>query len=189
MSDTFHGQWIVEVWQKDALFNERFVISGSDSSDGAYSGVVGATPVVVSGDQWNITLEWNDGHGSGWQPSAIHRKSAACTASDGVIVLLGADDNYEQYRDGDYNDLVLRLRSVDPDIAPWYPITHQYDFTLPEKAWACGVARTTDKRDCDKDINEREKERELEKIRAEVRKLRDRLKHEGELKRKGKRRK
>ncbi len=182
MSDTFHGQWIVEVWQKDALFDERFIVSGSDSGDGAYAGVAGALPVVVTGAEWSITLEWNDGHGSGWQPSGIRRNSAVATATDGVVVFLGADDNYEQFRDHDYNDLVLRLRSVDPDIAPWYPITRSYDFTLPAETWRCGVARTTDKDECD-NVDQRKKKRELKKLRAEVQKLRDQLKREGEQRR------
>jgi hypothetical protein len=178
MSDTFHGQWIVEVWQKDAAFDERFVIAGSDASDGAYPGVVGSVPVVVTGAEWTIQLEWNDMASSGWQPSAIRRNSAAATASDGIVVFLGADDNYEQFRDHDYNDLVLQLHSVDPDLAPWYPIAHPYDFTLPEKTWRCGVAKHTDKRRCGKVDEE-----ELEKIREQVLELREKLREAGERKR------
>lgn len=186
MSDSFSGQWIVEVWQKDAAFDERYVISGSDSSDGTYAGLTGTAPIVVTGNEWTVELEWNDQHGSGWLPSAVHRKSAAATASDGVVVFLGADDNYEQFRDGDYNDLVLRLRSVDPSIAPWYPISHLYDFTLPAKAWRCGIARTTNKGDCEKAIDEREKERNLKKIREQVEERREALRRQAKKAKKAK---
>ena len=59
MAQTFYGEWFVQVVSRDAAFGQRFVVSGSDATDGAYDGVIGvSTP--VSGDTWTLELEWND---------------------------------------------------------------------------------------------------------------------------------
>ncbi len=132
MAEMFSGDWTVEVFQKDADFSERFIIEGSRASDGVYPGETATPPVSVSGPSWFIRFEWNDNAGSGWQPSDVRRTGAAYTLQDGLVVLLGADDNFEQLRDHDFNDVVLRCRNVDPQLNPWHPFANPYDFTLPE---------------------------------------------------------
>jgi hypothetical protein len=129
----FHGDWAVEVFFKEAFFDQRFAIVGSDTSDGVYPGVPGSPPVNVTGTTWNISLEWNDNATSGWQPSDVRRNAVDYTVSDGLVVMIGADDNYEQFRDHDFNDIVLRCRNTDQRLAPWHPIANPYDFTLPER--------------------------------------------------------
>lgn len=131
MTETFFGPWLVMVVSKDASFDEQFTITGSDASDGVYSGVPGTELQGVSGQGWTLTMEWNDNQGSGWQSSGV-RRSASYTVQDGLVIVLGADDNYEDRRDGDFNDMVLICRSLDPEHHPLHPITNPYDFTHPE---------------------------------------------------------
>lgn len=133
MAEIFSGDWTVEVFQKDADFSERFVIEGSLASDGIYPGEVSTRPVSVSGARWSIRLEWNDNAGSGWQPSGVRRTSAIYSLQDGLVVFVGADDNFENLRDHDFNDVVLRCRNVDRQLNPWFPFVNPYEFTLPEK--------------------------------------------------------
>jgi hypothetical protein len=131
VTETFYGEWSVLVLSKEAWFDERFVIAGSDSSDGAYPGVAGSGPGPVSGAEWTLTMQWNDNSGSGWQPSGL-RRWVSYTVQDGLVVTIGADDNYEHLRDGDFNDCVLTCRSLDPAHTPLHPIVNPYDFTLPK---------------------------------------------------------
>src|SRR6266487_6103707 len=98
MDQHFFGNWNVEVLTKDAAFDERFRIQGSDLADGAYPGIPGSGPGPVTGVEWILTMEWNDNAGSGWQPSDIKR-SATYTIDDGLVVFLGADDNFPALRD------------------------------------------------------------------------------------------
>lgn len=132
MTEIFYGDWTVEVFSKDAAFSQRFIIDGSDASDGVHPGATGTAPVSVSGQRWSITMEWNDDVGSGWQPSDVRRTSATFTLQDGLVILLGADDNFEQLRDHDFNDVVLRCHNTDPTLTPWQPLGNPLDFTLPE---------------------------------------------------------
>jgi hypothetical protein len=132
MAETFSGQWLVEVFQKDAAFSERFIVEGSLGSDGIYPGEMITPAVSVSGQNWSIRFEWNDNAGSDWQESAVRRTGAAYTLQDGLIVFLGADDNFPSRRDGDFNDVVLRCRNLDPQLNPWDPFANPYDFTLPK---------------------------------------------------------
>ncbi len=129
--ERFYGPWSVTVVSQDAAFDERFTIASSDGSDGAYGGGPGTSVATVSGREWTITMEWNDNSGSGWQPSAV-RRSARYTVPEGLVVTLGADDNYERFRDGDYDDMVLECRSLDPAHHPLQPIVNPYDFTVPK---------------------------------------------------------
>jgi hypothetical protein len=127
----FSGHWTVAVFSKDANASQRFVIAGSDASDGIYAGETTTPPVSVSGPRWFLRFEWNDNAGSGWQPSDIRRIGASYTLQEGLVTLLGADDNFEQFRDHDFNDLILRCRNLDPELNPRLPLFNMPDFTLP----------------------------------------------------------
>ncbi|MGH3904678.1 MAG: hypothetical protein ACRDTE_10880 [Pseudonocardiaceae bacterium] len=130
MPEIFYGDWTVEVLEKNAGFSQRFTIDGSDASDGKYPGVMGTAPVAVSGERWSIAMEWNDDAGSGWQPSDVRRTSIGFTLQDGLVMLLGADDNVEQLRDHDFDDLILRCHHTNPTLTPWHPPLTPLDFTL-----------------------------------------------------------
>ncbi len=132
MAISFHGPWLIEIAGKDAAFSHRYAISGSAGGDGAHPADAATPPLLVDGEAWTLTLEWNDNAGSGWLPSDV-RKSASNTLADGLVVLLGADDNLPAARDGDYDDLVLRLRNRDPALNPWLPFPGHPDFTVRNK--------------------------------------------------------
>jgi hypothetical protein len=53
-------------------------------------------------------------------------------AAEGLVPFLAADDNFEQFRDHDFNDLILRCRNLDPQINPRIPLFNMPDFTLPD---------------------------------------------------------
>ncbi|MFB2976499.1 hypothetical protein [Microseira sp. BLCC-F43] len=112
MSEVFQGNWRWRVTEKNAGFDQRFRIEGASSGNGIYPGVVG-TEVVVNGDNWTVTLEWNNGVGSGWQESAV--LSSVGSLSPLVLIrILGADDNYPDQRDGDFDDLTIVAVDLDP---------------------------------------------------------------------------
>jgi hypothetical protein len=131
MKEIFYGDWTVEVFSKDAAFSQQFIIDGSDGSDGTYPAAPGTPLVSVSGPRWFITMEWNNDAGSGWQPSDVRRTSTTFTLEDGLVVFLGADDNFAELRDHDFNDVVLRCHNTDPTISHGDPITQPLDFTFP----------------------------------------------------------
>lgn len=116
MTQTFFGPWSVDVVALNAGYAQQLVVSGSNSADGAYP----ATPgfhVDVDGDRWTLDLEWNDGAGSGWRASDV-RKRAEYTIGAGLVITLGADDNFDAVRDYDYDDVTVALRSLDPEVDP-----------------------------------------------------------------------
>src|SRR2546426_11259799 len=128
MAEVFFGDWTVEVFENESAFRQRFVIDQSAASDGVYPGATSTAPVSVSGRAWHVTLEWNNDSGSGWQPSEV-RRSVSYTVQDGLVTFLGGDDNFEQFRDHDFNDVILRCRSADSKLTPWHPIVNPFDFT------------------------------------------------------------
>src|SRR5262245_48658109 len=121
MSETFYGTWLIDVIAKDAAFSQRYVIQGSDRSDGAYPADVTTPRLQVSGDEWTLTLEWNDNASSGWQETRIARSPVTFTVEEGLVVVLGGDDNWVQVADGDFNDIQLRCQNIDPELIPWHP--------------------------------------------------------------------
>ena len=112
MAENFDGAWRLRVVAKNAGFDQRFRVSGSAGSDGSYPGVVGAA-VDVRGDGWSVELEWNDGAGSGWQPSGVLRSEGNLSPLVRQVTLAG-DDSPPGQRDGDFDDLVVRAESLDP---------------------------------------------------------------------------
>ena len=124
---TFYGDWLVQCDQVNAGFSQRFSISGSENSDGVHPGTPG-NQIRVSGQEWFIKMEWNDGAGSDWPASDI-RRSASYTISDGLVVTLGADDNLPSLRDLDYDDMIIVCKSLNPNINP-QPSSFAFDFTI-----------------------------------------------------------
>jgi hypothetical protein len=129
MAETFSGSWIVEVLGKESPFLHRFVIEGSDASDGIYPGDTSTPPVSVSGPNWSIRLEWHDATLSPiWRASDVHR-GAAYTLEDSLVVSLGVDDSLP-LPDPSLDAFVLRCRNVDEHMNPWHPFVNPYDFTV-----------------------------------------------------------
>ncbi len=127
MAELFYGPWSVSVERKDSGYAQRFVIKGSDSSDGGYPGVPGES-VGVTGEEWSLTMDWLDDNNQ-FRPSRV-RRSARYDVQDAIIVTLAADDGPPETADQDFNDLVLVLRCEDPSLDPLRPSGNPYDFTI-----------------------------------------------------------
>jgi hypothetical protein len=112
MSEIFQGKWRVRVTEKNAGFEHRFRITGANAGNGIYPGVVG-TEAIAEGDGWMITMEWNNGTGSGWQESAVLRAVGSISLLI-LVNILRADDNFPDQRDNDFDDLVITCTDLDP---------------------------------------------------------------------------
>jgi hypothetical protein len=128
MPESFSGPWSVSVQSTDSVFAQRFVIEGSDSSDGAYPATPG-TSIGVTGGEWTISADWLDGNT--FVHSAMLR-TATYDVQDGLVVTLAADDSPPETADHDFNDMILILQCEDPALDPLRPNGIPYDFTVPE---------------------------------------------------------
>jgi hypothetical protein len=154
MAETFYGPWLLEVRFGVTHSNERFTITGSDSSDGVYAkrdleaGIKDA-PGVVSGQPWSITIEYSpfgflDVGMIGnfvigeWYPSGI-RRGANYTLKDDLVVTLTADYSESSGYAGrlDYKEraLILTCKNLARSLRPGPPIFSPYDFTLPREMY------------------------------------------------------
>ena len=59
MEEILYGVWSVRCSQLNWDYGQRYVISGSDSSDGIYDAVPGTELARVSGREWSIKIEFN----------------------------------------------------------------------------------------------------------------------------------
>lgn len=133
MAETFYGSWLISVTSKDAWYSQRYTVSGSDRSDGTYAADV-ATPVLqVSGAEWTLSMEWNDNAASGWQASRVIRRTTSFDVDNGLVVVLGVDDNWPDHADNDFDDVVIRCQNIDAHLIPWYPHRRTVDFRLPQR--------------------------------------------------------
>jgi hypothetical protein len=129
MDERFFGHWRITVIGRDSMLSNRFLVSGSDRSDGTYPPDVG-TSVEVSGQGWQINMEWSD-DGQTWRPSRV-RQSASYSAGQGLVRILSADDGDPTTADQDFNDLVLSCRNLDPQLNPRIPADPFFDFIITE---------------------------------------------------------
>lgn len=135
MAAIFYGNWSLRILTKMADFDQRVVIVGSANSDGPVGGIPGHFIEEIKGERWSAELEWSSDGGATWQPSVV-RRTMLVTASEGLIVLLAADDNTEGNRDQDFDDLVVQFTYLDPAANPKTP-TAPFDFTVPPE-WVVG---------------------------------------------------
>jgi hypothetical protein len=134
VSIPFYGSWSLNVLSKEALFEERATIIGSQNSDGVVPGVPGNSVASIEGDAWEIEMEWSSDGGANWYPSRIHRLPGVVPGK-GLIVTLAADDNTPQLADGDFNDLILELVYLNPVVNPPGGGLKPYEFTAPEGSY------------------------------------------------------
>lgn len=117
MTIGLQGTWSVSVKSKSASWAQRFVIAGSDSSDGTYSGTTTTPDVLVTGDQWGVTVEHNPTGPTSWRPSRARlvnfRVDGAFFKAD-----IESDDGGGFPGDEDFNDLVLTV-SKPLDASEW----------------------------------------------------------------------
>jgi hypothetical protein len=108
MTIGLQGTWSVSVKSKDASWAQRFVVDGADSGNGTYSGTTGTPAILVSGDQWGVSIENNPTGPVSWRPSrarlANHRVDGAFFKVD-----IESDDGGGFAGDEDFNDLILTI--------------------------------------------------------------------------------
>lgn len=102
MAITMQGNWTVRVKSKSASFAQRFQITGSDFSDGNYTGDVSTPAVFVTGNQWSINIQ-NQPTSQPWQDS--HQRISFPSTAGGLLKfdIRSNDAGVDQ----DFNDLVL----------------------------------------------------------------------------------
>jgi len=102
MSLNMQGTWTVAFKSKNAAFPQRFTVAGASSGNGTHVIGVSNPPVVVSGANWTITIEAQNG--TVWKPSAMRFKTPV--ASGGLVrVDIESDDGGGT--DQDFDDLIL----------------------------------------------------------------------------------
>src|SRR5258708_314798 len=125
MPEVFYGEWAVAVVSHESAYNQRYIITGSDASDGTYL-VGNPPPVNVFGAQWTLTIEYECA--GRWQAGKSPR-TPPHTAPGGRVLRGGAD----LHSKGDHDEMVLTSPSPTPPLNPWRPVVNPYDFTLNEK--------------------------------------------------------
>jgi hypothetical protein len=127
VAEMFYAPWSVAVLGDPSGIWERFIIAGSDASDGVYAGVPGNALATVSGQAWTIAVETRVPLLPGWLPTKV-RRSTAFTTQAGLMVYLRVDDNNA------LTNMVLVCRSLNPAHSPMLPILNPYKFTVSEEA-------------------------------------------------------
>lgn len=130
MAVSFYGSWSLVVLTKEAAFEERARITGSNGSDGFIAGVPGDES-HVDGEAWQVEMEWSSDGGASWHPSRV-RRVPSIVPGKGLVLMLRADDNTEQLGDGDFNDLVLECLYLNEVVNPPGVGAKPYELTTPE---------------------------------------------------------
>lgn len=97
---SMQGNWTVTVKSKNASYQQRFVVQGATSGNGAHAGTPGTT-VNVIGTQWSIAIQSKPA--SGWQLSQTQLKFPQ-QAGGNYEFEIGSNDAGV---DSDFNDLIL----------------------------------------------------------------------------------
>jgi len=108
MAILMHGSWNIQVTQKFADREQRYIVSGASSGNGIHPGVVGSPTVLVTGSSWSLQVQ--NKNGTTWQNSAekILLSPAPCTG----FSLASDDGGGSGAGDQDFNDLVLHFTTV-----------------------------------------------------------------------------
>ena len=102
---TYRGRWQVTVIGKHSAWDQRVVITGASTGGGVIAGSVGVSQ-IVDGDEWNLTIQHNDGS-HGWQENAAILPDALLENGANLSQVLRSKDVYSP-GDTDPNDLVVR---------------------------------------------------------------------------------
>jgi hypothetical protein len=113
------GRWRLTVVEKEAGFDQRFVVAGAAVGDGIYAGVVGTTVEVVGQDDqaWVLTIQHNDG--TGFADSEL-RETPRVTNGSAITFRVESEDLPGQ-PNPDFNDLVLQADKVGMVDVPFRP--------------------------------------------------------------------
>ena len=108
MAILMHGSWNIQVTQKFAARDQRFIVSGASGGNGIHPGVVGSPTVTVTGSSWSLQVQ--NKNGSVWQNST--EKILLSPAPCAVFTLASDDGGGSGAGDQDFNDLVLQCSTV-----------------------------------------------------------------------------
>ena len=106
MAILMQGSWNIQVTQKNAAHDQRFIISGAATNNGTFPGVVGSPIVTVTGFDWNITVQSKSG--STWLNST-EKIQFPSSAFSGFNI---QSDDASATPDLDFNDLILHVTPV-----------------------------------------------------------------------------
>lgn len=109
----YYGRWRVTVTAKDSDWPQRVVITGADAGGGIIPGVVGETR-TVDGDDWDLTIEHDDG--SGWSGNAAVSPEPMAEAGVRLTQVVRSKDAFHP-GDSEPDDLVLGLEKLGPAFA------------------------------------------------------------------------
>jgi hypothetical protein len=108
MAIGLQGTWSVSVQSKNAAWPQRFIVAGSSNgADGTYSGVTTTPAVLVTGDQWGVTIQNNPTGPISWRDSRA--KLANFRVDGGFFRADIESDDGGGGADEDFNDLVLTV--------------------------------------------------------------------------------
>lgn len=147
---TFYGSWRIVppplqgIVLPDLYFDHRFVIAGSDASDGIYSLAPdqnpAPAPVEVSGAEWTITVERmsiptifsRPGQfvPPSWLPSQVIR-SPSYTVQGCLIVSLDIDT--AAAGKAGYYPVTVICQNLDQSLNPYCSFNNPYDFAVSEQ--------------------------------------------------------
>ncbi|MDN5202493.1 hypothetical protein QQ008_13990 [Fulvivirgaceae bacterium BMA10] len=105
MPISMQGTWYVRVKSKSASFAQRYIISGATSGNGTYNGVTSTPEVLVTGNDWNISIQHDPG--SGFVNSTMKIKFPQVIGGEYKFDLESNDSGGDQ----DFNDLILTFRT------------------------------------------------------------------------------
>jgi hypothetical protein len=108
---TYRGRWQITVIGKDSAWDQRVVITGASTGNGAFAGIIGAMQ-IVDGEQWQLTIEHNDGT-HGWQENAAVVPGPLQENGARLTQIVRSKDAFAG-ADTDPNDLVIRMDKIGP---------------------------------------------------------------------------
>ena len=106
MAILMQGSWNIHVHQKNAAREQRFIITGAATGNGTHPGVVGSPMVLVTGTDWNVTIQSKSG--STWLNSTEKIQFPTSGASGFII----RSDDATATPDKDFDDLVIHCIPV-----------------------------------------------------------------------------
>ena len=105
MAILMQHSWNIRVTFKSAAHDQRFVVSGAASQNGAHPGVVGTT-IPVTGNHWSIVIQSKVGNNWVNSTEKLQFLPSPC---NGFNIL---SDDYSATPDLDFNDLVLHCTPI-----------------------------------------------------------------------------
>jgi hypothetical protein len=104
MAIDIQGRWKIKVLAKNAGWDQRFLITGSNSSDGNYPGIVG-TRIESEGANWTIHIQSKDPND--WVDSDMRIGPEIPSGISSIRII---ESNDQGGTDVDFDDLVLEIR-------------------------------------------------------------------------------